>query len=50
MPAHEVETVEAARNQHINHRQPEILEGPSACVHGSGKGLSMGADTIWHDR
>ena len=50
MPAHEIEAVETPRCQHINHSQPEILEGPSARVHRRSESLAVGADAIWHDR
>src|SRR5689334_20177140 len=32
VPAHEIETIEAARHKDINHRQPKILERASAGI------------------
>ena len=50
MPTHEVEAVEAACNQHVDGGQPKIFEGASARVHGGGKGLTVGADAVRHNR
>jgi len=50
MTTHQVEAVEAARHERIDHRQPEILEGASAGVHCPGKGVAVGADAVGHNR
>src|SRR5687767_14328808 len=50
MPAHEIEAIEAALDQHVNYCKPKILKGAPACVHGRGKRGTMCADTVGHDR
>ncbi len=48
--AHQVEAIEAASDEHIDDRQPEILEGPSAGVHRRRERGTMGAYPIGHGR